>query len=109
MHTRKHGLFGNQQYSSYRRFDDFNPPQCTKLTSAVYFLPQSLLVRQMSHLGKYSFNREALPFTSSYGAARFSSSADSEAKTSLGNFKNNFLPQQVFWAFLNKKKRQFIN
>lgn len=29
----KHGLFENQQYSSYRRYDD-----CTKLTSAAYFL-----------------------------------------------------------------------
>ena len=78
-----------------RRFNDFNPPECTMLSpgtspltcAALLFKEACLCGRWVIfHFSKYSFNGEALPFTFYYGAARLSSLslfAESEAKKPL--------------------------
>lgn len=90
-----------------RRFNDFNPPQCTdchhsdalSLLLPFLFHKVSLCDRCVTfNLSKYNFNGEALPFTFSNGAARFSSLsfiAESEVKSLSVKFKDKFFPKSL--------------
>ena len=98
-------MIWNQRYSSSRRVNDFNPPQCTTPShSAAVYSTKSPFVTDVTV--SLSETRGAR-FTFADGAARFSSlsfSAEGEAKRLSDRFRDEFLHTEFFGRFLGFEK-----
>lgn len=116
-----HWVTANMDYSETsdtvlpERFNDFNPPQCTRLsavrrplTSAAHFTPQSLFAWQMSHfIWVNTVLWRGTPFHLLYWCCTFFFFvfflAESEVKSLSIDFKDKFFLQE-FWGFWEMKK-----